>query len=41
LHERLDALAAALSSVADQVKGGWRSVLDKLVPVLDAPAPLR
>ncbi|MEU6425649.1 SRPBCC domain-containing protein [Microbispora sp. NPDC046973] len=30
LHERLDALAAALPHVAEQIGGGWDGVLDRL-----------
>ncbi|MEV0156071.1 SRPBCC domain-containing protein [Micromonospora sp. NPDC050686] len=33
VHERLDELAAALPQVADNVRGGWESALDKLAEV--------
>ncbi|TQS30208.1 SRPBCC domain-containing protein [Microbispora sp. KK1-11] len=34
LHERLDALAAAMPHVADQIGGGWDGVLDRLTLVV-------
>jgi uncharacterized protein YndB with AHSA1/START domain len=36
-HERLDALAAAMPMVAEQVGGGWDEVLDRLAVL--APTP--
>jgi uncharacterized protein YndB with AHSA1/START domain len=35
-HERLDGLAAALPHVAEQVEGGWESVLTKLAAVFQS-----
>ncbi|MFI9718971.1 SRPBCC domain-containing protein [Streptomyces sp. NPDC052396] len=36
VHERLDALAAAMPDVAKQIGGGWDSVLDQLAVAVKA-----
>lgn len=36
VHEQLEELAAAMPDVADHVKHGWNTTLDRLPPVLSA-----
>ena len=38
VHERLEALRAAMPNVADHVGAGWEDVLSKLASILQDPA---